>query len=745
VADHQHLRRGAAALALLVLQAAVVTTAVVTPSPSTVAAADLTPWTSPTMPPQCSTEKARTGDVGNCLLSLGGSPVERGLGDAPFPFPAPGVQIPWAELGRGSDGHVVLAVQQALAANGWTPVQDGVFGTTTTAAVKGFQAQSGLPITGVVDEATAARLGVVNTEPGAFPPPGYRFNGWAYNGSPALAEWEAMMVRNQIAVGGIGVGRLTGHPDVMGLFEGFLSDLQQNGYAVRDAGMYAFRCTSNSRMNCAGKTPDSLSNHAWGIAIDLNSGANPELTYTAPGDGTSACAVPVKTDFPQWAIQVAEKWGLYWGGYGYSRTCSTPDTMRDSILRDATHFEYRGDVASARAILQHNTGRTTNTRLCVASAGDDGVVRNVCSDSRLPMAGWRLPIDVGAPVGATAALVNIAMTEAGSAGFVTAEGCGPLTTAVRQWANGTFAAGTTVSNLSVVPLDAKGRFCLYANARVHTIVDVQGFFVPASKAGSAGFVAIPQRRVLDTRDAGTAAPGGTATALPAIADVPAGAVAVLVNAAVTESSSAGYLSADRCSRFASGPSGSANVNFAAGSTVSNLAVVPVAGGAAGCLWPMVATHLVVDAQGAFVPGAGLGMSLVGPKRLVDTRTCAEHSGASQCGVPVAGGQMVKVTGARGSAALVNLVLTDAKGDLFAVADTCDVLATARPLRANANTSAGKTVSNLAVVPLASDGSFCVWVSASTHVIVDIQGVFEANGPLRFLPQDPSRRQDTRAL
>ncbi len=707
--------------------------------------ADLTPWMAPTMPPQCSSDKARSGDLAGCLLSMGGSPAERGLGEAPFPFPQAGAEIPWVDLGRGADGHVVLAVQKALAASGLSPVLDGQFGSTTQVAVKAYQTLAGLPATGVVDAATAQRLGVVNTEPGAFPPPGFRFNGWAYNGSPALATWDAMMIRNASSIGGIGAGRLVGHPDVMGLFEGFLRDVVQGGYTVRDAGVYAFRCTSNSRMNCAGVDPDALSNHAWGIAIDLNSGANPELTYAAPGDGTSACAVPVKTDYPQWAIQVAEKWGLYWGGYGYSRSCATPDTMRDSILRDATHFEYRGDVATARAIMLHNTGSVpASTRLCTDSAGDDGTIRSVCSDSRLPLPGWRLPVDVAAPAGATAALVNIAMTGARTAGFVTAEGCGAVTSAVRQWANGTFAPNVTVSNLSVVPLDSKGRFCLYANAAVHTVVDVQGFFVPAAKSGSAGFVAIEQRRVLDTRDAGTPAPGGSATALPTIAGVPAGATALLVNAAVTETSAAGYVAADRCSRLASGAPGSANVNFAARDTVSNLAVVPVSGDS-GCLWSMVPTHLVVDAQGAFVPGSGLGFSLVGPKRLTDTRGCADHNGLERCGVAVGPGEMVRVTGARGSAAMVNLTLTEASGDLFAVADRCDVLAANRPLRANANTTAGRTVSNLAVVPVAGDGSFCVWVSGATHVIVDIQGVFEEKGALRFVTQDPQRRLDTRAL
>jgi peptidoglycan hydrolase-like protein with peptidoglycan-binding domain len=39
----------------------------------------------------------------------------------------------------------------------------GFFGTKTTAAVKAYQARAHLPVTGVVDHATAVRLGLVRS------------------------------------------------------------------------------------------------------------------------------------------------------------------------------------------------------------------------------------------------------------------------------------------------------------------------------------------------------------------------------------------------------------------------------------------------------------------------------------------------------------------------------------------------------------------------------------------------------
>ena len=134
-----------------------------------------------------------------------------------------------------------------------------------------------------------------------------------------------------------------------------------------------------------------------------------------------------RTDIPKWVVDAAQRWGLYWGGYGWSGGCKSPSEMKSSVLRDPMHFEFRGTVEQARAIIDFNGFKSTATRLCVRNVGDDGVERPACSDSRQPLAGWRLPIDVGAPAGATAALVNIALTEATAPGFVTAEGCGPVT------------------------------------------------------------------------------------------------------------------------------------------------------------------------------------------------------------------------------------------------------------------------------------------------------------------------------
>lgn len=740
----RHTLRVGLAVALAMTGATAVPSSAAPPALPKVAI-DMTPWVHPTMPPECTDTQASKGEVASCRLAGDGSaPSERGFGTPPFPTATVGAALPWVDLTLGSTGHVVTAVQLALKTAGQTLNADGDFGPLTAAAVAAYQTTSGLSSTSIADAATAAKLGVTNTVAGTFPPAGYVWSGWGYNGSPVLADWESKMVRNAVAWGKVQAQRVQGNPEVMDLYAGFISEISLNGYVISDIGSYVFRCTASTRKDCRELGPASLSNHAWGLAMDINTGANPMYTYIAPASTGTACSVAVNTDMPKWVVDAAQRWGLYWGGYAWSSGCSSPTDVKSATTRDPMHFEFNGTLTQARAII----GRNLGVRACASVVGDNGVTHNACTESLVPLPGWRIPIDVKAPVGATAALVNITLTEASSSGFVTAENCGPVAQPARQWSNGNFSVGKIVANLSVVALDSAGTFCLYTSGGVQEVVDVQGFFVPASQAGSAGFVSIDQQRVLDTRVADSRLPGGAATPLPTVGNIPAGATAVLLNATVVGSLLPGFLTADSCARLnAAGPT-SSNVNFAAASVVANLAVVPQVGGvtpASACMWPSTPTHLVIDTQGAFVPDTGLGFSLVGPTRLVDTRGCTDRGGTQVCNTRVGDGQMLRVTGAHGTAALVNLTLTDTLGEMFAVADRCDVLATARPLRSNSNSGIGRTVANLAVVPLEADGSFCVWVSRATHVVVDIQGVFEPQGTLRFVAQTPTRRLDTRSI
>ena len=85
---------------------------------------------------------------------FGGVPYEPDRGPQPAPLPAVHVG-----LRRGRRGAAVVALQAALAANGFPTSGDGVFGRRTERSLRRFQRSRQLPPTGVVDRATSAALG----------------------------------------------------------------------------------------------------------------------------------------------------------------------------------------------------------------------------------------------------------------------------------------------------------------------------------------------------------------------------------------------------------------------------------------------------------------------------------------------------------------------------------------------------------------------------------------------------------
>ena len=66
----------------------------------------------------------------------------------------------WEELRHGDTGEAVAQLQQALTAEGIPTTVDGLFYDETEANVKTFQDRENLPVNGVVDDDTAAALGL---------------------------------------------------------------------------------------------------------------------------------------------------------------------------------------------------------------------------------------------------------------------------------------------------------------------------------------------------------------------------------------------------------------------------------------------------------------------------------------------------------------------------------------------------------------------------------------------------------
>src|SRR5918993_846563 len=431
---------------------------------------------------------------------------------------------------------------------------------------------------------------------------GWRWNGYWYNGSPALAAWESTYIAaNAQPVGGLRAGTLQTHVVVRALFEGFLDEISAKGYRVREGSGYAFRCTSgNGGWGRPGGDPADLSNHAWGLAIDINAAANPIRSYSSI-EGATACMTPIQTDMPQWVIQTAEKWGLYWGGYGWNAGCQSTSTQRTVVSRDPPHFEFRGTPRQAAAIAAFNLRNDPNT-VCRTIVDDAGREVEECGRATLPAAGTRLLVELTPPAGAVAAMINLTATEGAAPGYLTLEDCGPRS-GPRTTSALTYAAGQSVAAMAIVPISSTGRFCLYRSSAVHSVVDVTAYL------GSAGerlwYQPSTPTRLTDTRVVGACPPGQACTPgmVPAFTKqlVPTGSNdARIVNLTVVDSRAPGWLQVGRCADV--GPEGKfSNLNVGDAGARANMALVP-AGDSGTCALGMSTAHVIVDELGRLSTG-----------------------------------------------------------------------------------------------------------------------------------------------
>jgi len=321
--------------------------------------------------------------------------------------------------------------------------------------------------------------------------------------------------------------------------------------------------------------------------------------------------------------------------------------------------------------------------------------------------------------GATSVVLNTTVTGPAASGYLTVyPGASPPLAS-----NLNYVRGQTVANLVTVPVGPDGAVHLVASAgSPHAIADVVGWYGPAA---GASFGPLPPARVLDTRDgtglAGRLSPGHVVQlALAGREGVPArGASAVALNLTATGASASGHLTAFPC-----GPvPGTSNVNYPAGATVPNLAIVPLAPDGSICLQSSAGSpHVVADVVGWYGAGASTGFTGLSPARVIDTRngtgTAADRllPGASRT-VPLLGHGFLPTSGVR--AVVMNVTVTGPSAPGYL---TVHPGGTAPPVASNLNYVRSQTVPNLVVVPVGPDGTVSFTSSAgSPHLVADVVG------------------------
>ncbi|MBT2450196.1 hypothetical protein J7F03_24590 [Streptomyces sp. ISL-43] len=301
---------------------------------------------------------------------------------------------------------------------------------------------------------------------------------------------------------------------------------------------------------------------------------------------------------------------------------------------------------------------------------------------------------------------------------------------------------------------------IYAEVGTHTItVTVTDLNNEVSATNSldvttrgSEFTPYAPTRLLDTRD-GTGASSARAVEPNSLIHVkvggngglPAGVSAVALNLTVTNAAGPGHISSNASD--AEEGENTSNVNFVAGQTVPNLAIVPV--GADGYITLVNHSYgkvdLIADVTGYFTRSAAAGYTSLDPTRVVDSRqglgtAKGQVAGQSTFGLQIAGRSGIPGKGV--TAVALNVTVTDPKA-----AGHLTVFPSGQqaPTTSNLNFTAGLTVANSVIVPVGPDGRIELrngsWSPAD--VIVDVVGYYSADSESAFLSSYPRRLYDSR--
>ncbi len=339
-----------------------------------------------------------------------------------------------------------------------------------------------------------------------------------------------------------------------------------------------------------------------------------------------------------------------------------------------------------------------------------------------------------APGDITAVIVNTTMVRASGVGFGTVWPTGGQRLATST--NNTEFRDHTIPNLVIAPLGLDNKISVYASTDADLILDVLGVFVTSGATKSGRFESLGPLRAYDSRlgDPEIPARGTQVIDLKGVG-VPADATGVVLNVTAVQSRGSGFYRV--WSAGAPEPAHSSMNVLGANYNAGNQVITGVSNGRIQ-VYSDIGGGLTVDVTGYFT-GASAESSTEGlfvpftPGRLLNTRlSSGPTSGTAGQKIPAndrfalqVGGRLdVPATGAKAVALNITAVLAEDRGFIKAYPDG----ATEPPTSSINFTNPGQVVANHAITSInPTSGEITIQPSARTHIVVDANGYFLADG------------------
>jgi hypothetical protein len=367
-----------------------------------------------------------------------------------------------------------------------------------------------------------------------------------------------------------------------------------------------------------------------------------------------------------------------------------------------------GAPTGSGAIMAIVPGRLLDTR------PGESTIEGAGAGAGLQPAGATIEVQVtgrnGVPSNATAAVLNVTVTQTQGPGFATVYPCGsPRPTA----SNLNFGAGATVPNGVIAKIGAGGKVCIFVSNATHVIADVTGYYTSASP-----YTPLVPARLLDTRPGettvdGLAQGGGFVTAGGTVelqvggrGGVPTNAAAAALNVTVTQTQGLGFATVYPCG--SPRPTAS-NLNFGQTSTVPNNVIAKLGTAGKVCIFVSNGAHVVADVSGYFTVSSAF--QPITPARLLDSRPGESTVDGLGLGAGPAGA---------GTVVEVQVTVTQPGGAGFVTAYPCG---SPRPTASSLNFDAGATVPNGLISKVGTGGKVCLFASNGTHLIADLNAWF----------------------